>query len=111
MRELTMLLSSSSPSVSDSSATTIRKPAAAFATVMPWSRTSCGRRGSARLMRFCTSTAAMSMLVPFSKERLMLTEPVELLVELKNSRPFRPVSCCSITVVTELSMTSALAPG
>ena len=89
----------------------MRKSLLALATVMPFSTTSCGRRGCATLSRFCTCTWAMSGSVPLMKVRVICTVPLEREVESKYSRLSTPVSCCSITEVTVFSITSALAPG
>ncbi len=97
--------------LSERTPTTIRKPALALATTTPWSTTSAGRRGCASETLFCTCTWAMSGSVPVSKVRVISLRPDELDVELKYSRLSMPVSCCSITWVTERSAVSALAPG
>ena len=99
------------PEVPDRMATTIRKSLLALATVIPLLMTSCGRRLSARLTRFCTWTVAVSASVPLSKVREMFMLPLERDVELKYNRLSTLVSCCSMTEVTADSMTSALAPG
>ena len=112
-REPTMSLSrlrSTLPSA-ERSPTTIRKPALALATTTPCWVTSVGSRGVASATLFCTWTWAMSASVPVSKVRVMLTRPLELEEELKYSRWSMPVSCCSITWVTDFSAVSALAPG
>ncbi len=52
----------------------------------------------------------MSGSVPWANVRLMLMRPVELDEELKYSRLSMPVSCCSMTWVTDDSAVFALAP-
>jgi hypothetical protein len=56
-------------------------------------------------------TAAISGSVPGLKVRVISTRPLELVDELKYSRLSMPVSCCSITSVTEPSAVLELAPG
>ena len=53
----------------------------------------------------------MSALVPGANVAWMPTLPSELLLEEKYSRWSRPLSCCSITWVTEFSTVWAEAPG
>ena len=60
---------------------------------------------------FWTWTWAMSGLVPGCSVTVMLIEPSDPLVEEKYSRWSIPVSCCSMTWVTEDSAVSASAPG
>ena len=52
-------------------------------TVTPVFFTSAGRRGSAVLTRFWTSTAARSLFRPTSKVAVMLLVPSLVLVELR----------------------------
>ncbi len=81
-----MLLSSAGPgplSVVDCSATTPRNPALALEILMPWALTSVGRRGVARVTRFCVWTAAMSASAPFSNVSVICELPSELEVEVK----------------------------
>ena len=59
-----------------------RKLKLASVTVMPWRRTSSGRRGSTRLRRFWTSTCARSTSVPDSNVTVIVAEPFALEVEL-----------------------------
>ena len=96
---------------SDCRPTTIRKPALALATTTPWAVTSLGRRGVASDTLFCTCTWAISASVPVWKVSVIEAWPDELELELKYSRLSMPVSCCSMTWVTERSVVSALAPG
>src|SRR5690606_24044826 len=91
--------------------TTIRKPLLALATTTPCCTTSDGRRGVASDTLFCTCTWAMSGSVPVWKVSVTEARPDELEVELKYSRLSMPVSCCSMTWVTALSVVAALAPG
>ncbi len=68
---------------SERSATTIRKPAFAFATTTPCCTTSVGRRGVASATLFCTCTCAMSASVPVSNVSVIEARPLELELELK----------------------------
>ena len=54
-------------------------PLVCFVTVMPLVRTSAGRRPSAWLTRFCTSTAARSGLRPMSKVTVIVESPLFVL--------------------------------
>ncbi len=101
----------SKPGLLERKAATIRKPELALATTMPCCVTSVGRRGVASATLFCTCTCAMSGSVPGRKVSVIDAPPLALDEELKYSRLSMPVSCCSITCVTELSVVSALAPG
>ncbi|MNM66337.1 hypothetical protein D3C81_778170 [compost metagenome] len=89
----------------------IRKPALALATTTPCWVTSEGSRGVANETLFCTCTWAISASVPLSKVRVMVTRPLDEDDELKYIRLSMPVSCCSITWVTDFSAVAALAPG
>ena len=86
------------------------KPAAALVTLMPVVRTSMGRRPSAALTRFCTSTAARSMSRETSKVTVMALEPSLPEVEVMYFMPSTPLICCSMGVVTEVSTACAFAP-
>lgn len=95
---------------SDFSDTTNWMLSAAFSTRTPSRRTDSGRRGSTALSRFCTSTAAMSGLVPCLKVRLMLAQPVESLLDEVYIRPGAPFISRSMMAVTASSTTLAEAP-
>src|SRR6185437_3419630 len=92
-------------------ATIKRKLVCALATVTPSCCTWLGNCATADCTLFCTCTWAMSGLVPGAKVAVMATEPSALDDELKYKRLSMPVSCCSITWVTEFCTVSADAPG
>ena len=79
-------------------------------TVTPLVRTSAGRRPSAWLTRFCTSTAARSGSRPISKETLIVETPLLVLEDCMYVMPSTPLITCSSGVVTALSTACALAP-
>ena len=95
----------------DDSITNIRKFERALSTRTPFCTTTEGRRGCARLRRFCTSTCARSALVPGSK--LSVTEPVPSACETDSiyASPGDPFISRSITDSTLSSMVWADAPG
>ena len=78
--------------------------------LMPVVFTSLGRRPRAWLTRFCTSTAARSMLRVMSKVTMMLLEPSLPLEEVMYFMPSTPLICCSSGVVTDVSTVCAFAP-
>jgi len=53
----------------------------AFSTCSPICMTACGRRDSAFLIRFCTSTVASSGSVPGAKVAVICARPYELLCD------------------------------
>ncbi len=75
-------MASIEPSV-EVSETISRKPEPASSTCTPWRRTESGRRGSTRLMRFCTSTDACDGSVPGAKVMLISADPEALEVDSK----------------------------
>jgi hypothetical protein len=81
-----------------------------FCTVTPSWRTSAGRRPSAWLTRFCTSTAARSASRVTSNVTLIELTPALLLEDVIYSIPSTPLIACSSGVVTAVSTASALAP-
>jgi hypothetical protein len=83
----------------------------ALLTCTPCCVTACGSRDSTRLMRFCTSTAAISGFVPGTKVTVIVTPPVALLSDSTYCRPSAPFISCSMTLVTASSSTCAVAPG
>ncbi len=66
---------------SDVKASTLRKLVADLVTVTPCCCTSCGNNGVASDNLFCTCTCAVSGSVPFSKVRVMVTAPLDSLVD------------------------------
>lgn len=82
-----------------------------LATVTPCRVTTSGSSGSTSWSRFCTCTCAMSGSVPLAKVSVIEACPLDVLVAAIVSRFSSPVMVCSITVVTEFSTVSALAPG
>src|SRR5262249_2829119 len=82
-----------------------------FLVVTPWRLTSSGSLASATLTRFCTSTWAMSRLVPSSKVTSRVIWPS--LVEREDMYIMfsTPLTSCSIGVATVSATTLALAPG
>ena len=99
------------PGSSEVSAASIRKPVDCLFTPMPAWRTCSGRRGSARVTRFCTRTWAVSRSVPGSKATVMLTAPSEVEDEVMYSMPSTPLTSCSIGAATVSARVSAEAPG
>src|SRR5579875_1946318 len=95
----------------DCSAMISGKPVLGLRTVTPRLCTSAGRRGSAAATAFWVCSAAVSRVVPVVKYSVLLAEPVELDDEVKYSRLSMPDRFCSITCVTVLWITCALAPG
>src|SRR5579875_2288854 len=89
----------------------ISEPELDFRTVTPSAFTSAGRRGSDAETAFCVCTAAVSRSVPALKYNVTLAEPLELDDDVKYSRLSMPERFCSITCVTVLCTTCALAPG
>ena len=81
-----------------------------LATVTPICLTSPGRRPSAWLTRFCTSTAARSGSRVTSNVMLMALKPLLVLDEDMYCMPCTPLIACSSGVVTADSTVSALAP-
>ena len=67
----------------DESVTTFRMSNERFCTMMPFLRTSSGRRGRAMFTRLFTLNTAWSTFEPGSKVMVMLSAPVEEAVELK----------------------------
>ena len=68
-------------------------------------------RASTRLIRFCASTDAMSRLTPVAKVSVSVKVPLASELDSMYSRFSMPFISCSISVVTESSITCALAPG
>jgi hypothetical protein len=62
-------------------------------------------------MRFCTSTAARSGLVPGRKVAVTAVVPLDWLCDSMYCRPSAPLSSCSIRLVTLSSRMAAEAPG
>src|SRR5690348_4139346 len=81
-----------------------------LATVTPTWRTSAGRRPSAELTRFCTSTAARSGSRSTSNVMLIWLNPLFVLDDDMYCMPGTPLMACSSGVVTADSTVSALAP-
>ena len=79
-------------------------------TVTPVCFTSFGRRAWAVETRFCTSTAATSMLRLGSNVTVIWLDPSFELTDVMYLIPSTPLIACSSGVVTELSTTSELAP-
>ena len=69
---------------------------------IPCCKTARGRRDSMRLMRFCTSTDAISTSVPGTKLAVISTWPSESLVDSKFRMPPAPFNSSSISRVTLL---------
>ena len=92
-------------------ATTKRKLVWALETVTPSCCTWLDSCATACCTLFCTCTCAISALVPGAKVAVIATEPSELDEEEKYRRLSKPVSCCSITWVTEFCTVAASAPG
>ena len=78
--------------------------------VTPRLRTSTGRRASAVLTRFWTSTAARSMLREASNVTEMTDEPSFEDEDVTYFIPCTPLICCSSGIVTPDSTSAALAP-
>ena len=85
--------------------------ALACSTCRPICITDAGRRASAFLMRFCTSTWASAGAVPGAKVAVISARPVEPLEESKYSSPLVPLSSSSMTLVTDSITVVAEAPG
>src|SRR3954468_20742744 len=79
-------------------------------TLTPSVRTSAGKRGSARLTRFCTSTAAKSKSRVGAKVTTTLDEPSFEDDDVMYCMPGTPFSSCSRGIVTDASTSAALAP-
>ena len=84
---------------------------ACFSVVTPIWRTISGRRGSARLTRFCTAVSAASGLVPILKVTVNDIAPSAVAWLSKYSKLSMPLICSSIGVATVSEMTRGLAPG
>jgi len=82
-----------------------------FSVVTPMVRTTSGRRGSARLMRFCTAVSATSGLVPILNVTVSVRLPSAPACESKYSRFSTPLICSSSGVATVSEITRGLAPG
>ena len=80
-------------------------------TVTPIDRTCSGRRGSAVLTRFCTSTCAVSRLVPSLKVTVSDMLPSLVDCDVMYSMLSTPLISCSSGVATVLATISAEAPG
>ncbi len=80
-------------------------------TVMPRSRTVCGSCGSTDWIRFCTSTCAMSTLVPFLNVTVIVMRPSLVDEEDMYSMSVMPLICCSSGAATVSAISSAVAPG
>jgi len=78
--------------------------------VTPRLRTSTGRRASAVLTRFCTSTAARSMSREASNVTVMFDEPSFDDDDVMYFIPCTPLICCSSGMVTPDSTSAELAP-
>src|ERR1700761_9674143 len=79
-------------------------------TVKPKRLTTAGNNGVAILTRFCTSSAATSILVPMLKVTLIDIRPLLVLLLCMYSMPGVPFTCCSIGVATVCSTVCASAP-
>src|ERR1700744_511720 len=79
-------------------------------TVRPSRLAAAGNRGVAILTRFCTSSAATSMLVPILKVTLSCMAPLLVLLLCIYSIPGEPFTCSSIGVATVCSTVWASAP-
>ena len=82
-----------------------------FSVVTPIWRTISGRRGSARLMRFCTAVSATSGFVPMRNVTVSVMLPSAVACELKYSRFSTPLICSSSGVATVSEITRGFAPG
>src|SRR5450830_365879 len=91
--------------------TTMVRLADCFSVVTPIWRTMSGRRGSARLMRFCTAVSATSGTVPIWKVTVMVTLPSAVAWLSKYSMLSRPLICSSRGAATVSEITRGLAPG
>src|ERR1700761_3848339 len=79
-------------------------------TVRPNRLAAEGNNGVAILTRFCTSSAATSILVPILKVTLRLIAPLLVLLLCIYSMPGVPFTCSSIGVATVCSTVWASAP-
>src|ERR1700735_212698 len=79
-------------------------------TVRPNRLAAAGNSGVAILTRFCTSSAATSILVPIWKVTLSCMAPLLVLLLCMYSMPGVPFTCSSIGVATVCSTVSASAP-
>src|SRR6202012_2022062 len=79
-------------------------------TVRPNRLAAEGSNGVAILTRFCTSSAATSMLVPILKVTLSCIAPLLVLLLCIYSMPGEPFTCSSIGVATVCSTVWASAP-
>ena len=79
-------------------------------TVRPRRLTTAGRSGVAMLTRFCTSSAATSMLVPMLKVTFIDIRPLLVLLLCMYSMPGVPFTCSSTGVATVCSTVWASAP-
>src|SRR5476651_1166141 len=79
-------------------------------TVRPKRLTTAGNSGVAILTRFCTSSAATSILVPILKVTFICISPLLVLLLCIYSMPGVPFTCSSIGVATVCSTVWASAP-
>ena len=79
--------------------------------VTPSARTESGSRGSADATRFCTSTCAVSRLVPSLNTTLIVTAPFAVDDDVIYSMFSTPLISCSSGAATVSASTSADAPG
>ncbi len=91
--------------------TTMVRLGEVFSVVTPIWRTTSGRRGRARLMRFCTAVSACSGTVPMRKVTVMVTLPSAVAWLSKYSMCSRPLICSSSGAATVSEMTRGFAPG
>src|SRR5690606_33881128 len=91
--------------------TTIRNTGDCFWVVMPWRRTSSGRRACAWATRFCTRTAASSGSVPGRKVTVSCSTPSEPATDLRYIMSSTPLMASSSGVATVSEITLGLAPG
>jgi len=89
----------------------IRKFEIVDSTIRPFWRTVCGRRGSTALIRFCTSTWAMSGSTPGRKVAVIWAVPVVSVDDSKYSRFLTLESSRSISPTTASFMVCGVAPG
>ena len=82
-----------------------------FFVVTPVCFTMSGSVGKAIETRFCTSTWAMSRLVPNSNVTVRLYAPSFVHCDDMYMIPSTPFTCCSIGAATESATSRALAPG
>ena len=82
-----------------------------FTAVTPIWRTSSGRRGKARWMRFCTCDSACSTLVPTLNVTVRVSEPSDVFCDDMYSMFSTPLICSSNGAATVSAITFGFAPG